>query len=81
MDRKIPRRPEGTVMIEFNLSRNDRSIQLLIIALGVIVILLGTIFLYVRYQHNMQPKTGAPAWWFQDCCVPAMNFEYYKNRF
>jgi hypothetical protein len=69
-------------MIEFN-SEPQRTFSPMkaIIALGMLVLLLGAIFFYIRYQHNAQPKTGASS-----VVVPGLlrpgntNFEYYKNR-
>ncbi len=69
-------------MIEFN-SEPQRPFSpiKIIIAVGMLVILLGAIFFYVRYQHKGQPKAGNVS-----VVVPGLlragdsNFEYYKNR-
>jgi hypothetical protein len=52
-----------------------------VIALGVLAVLLGGIFLYIHYQRGTQPRAGAFA-----VVVPGVlrqgdtNFEYYKTR-
>lgn len=51
------------------------------IALGVLAVLLGGIFLYIHYQRGTQPRAGGSA-----VVVPGVlrqgdtNFEYYKTR-
>jgi hypothetical protein len=69
-------------MIEFTSEpRRTFSPVKLLIALGILIALLGGIFLYVRYQHATRPKAGTSA-----VVVPGLlrpgntNFEYYKNR-
>jgi hypothetical protein len=70
-------------MIEFN-SEPQRTFSpiKLYIALGMLVVLLGAIFFYVRYQHTAHPKTGSTI----NVVVPGLlrpgntNFEYYKTR-
>jgi hypothetical protein len=76
------REPEVTTMIEFTSEpRRTFSPVKLLIALGILIALLGGIFLYVQYQRVTQPKAGTSA-----VVVPGLlrpgntNFEYYKNR-
>jgi hypothetical protein len=78
----IWREPEVTTMIEFTSEpRRTFSPVKLLIALGILIALLGGIFLYVQYQRVTQPKAGTSA-----VVVPGLlrpgntNFEYYKNR-
>ena len=54
----------------------------LIIALGVLAILLGGIFIYIHYQRNLQKNAGsASAVVVSDLLKPGnTNFEYYKTR-
>jgi len=69
-------------MIEFT-SEPQRAFSptKLWITLGFLIILLGGIFLYVRHQRTMQPKSGTNA-----VVVPGLlrpgntNFDYYKTR-
>lgn len=69
-------------MIEFSSEpRRTFSPVKLLIALGFLLVFLGGIFLYVRYQRTVQPQAGRSA-----VVVPGLlragntNFEYYKNR-
>jgi len=51
----------------------------LFIALGVVVVLLGGVFLYVHFQGGAQSKTGTTT--VEGLLRPGnTNFEYYKNR-
>jgi hypothetical protein len=69
-------------MIEFT-SEPQRAFSptKLLVALGILIILLGGIFLYVRHQRTAQPKAGAGT-----VVVPGLlrqgntNFEYYKTK-
>jgi hypothetical protein len=69
-------------MIEFT-SEPQRAFSptKLVIALAILLILAGGIFVYVRQQRTIQPKNAASA-----VVVPGLlrpgntNFEYYKNR-
>jgi len=67
-------------MLEFT-SRPQKAFRplTLFISLGVLAVLLGTVFLYVHYQHGSQSGTAGVA-------VPGLlhpgdpGFEYYKNK-
>jgi hypothetical protein len=69
-------------MIEFN-SEPPRTFSpiKLFIALGMLAVLLGAIFIYGRYQSKVRPNPGAAG-----VVVPGLlrpgntNFEYYKTR-
>jgi hypothetical protein len=69
-------------MIEFN-SEPQRAFSplRLFIALGMLAVLMGGIFIYVRYQHKARPNTGVAG-----VVVPGLlrpgntNFEYYKKK-
>lgn len=69
-------------MIEFN-SEPQRAFNpiKLLIAIAILILLVGAILLYVRYQHRSQPETGTGS-----VVVPGLlrpgntNFEYYKDR-
>lgn len=53
----------------------------LFIALGVLAIMLGAIFAYIRYQKRTQGSAGATAVVIPDLLRPGnTNFEYYKTR-
>ena len=69
-------------MIEFSSEpRRTFSPVKLLIALGILIALLGGIFLYVRYQRATQPKAGASAVVVSGLLRPGnTNFEYYKDR-
>jgi hypothetical protein len=68
-------------MLEFT-SEPQKSFRpfTFVIALGVLVVLLGTVFLYIHYQSGVQPTGGATV------NVPGLlrpgdaDFEYYKTR-
>ncbi len=70
-------------MVEFT-SEPQRPFRpiTLIIALAVLAILLGGIFIYIHYQHNLQKNAGsASAVVVPDLLKPGnTNFEYYKTR-
>jgi hypothetical protein len=69
-------------MVEFT-SEPQKSLhpKTLIIAAIVLVVLLGGVFLYVRCQRSMQPRTGGSAVVVPDLLRPGnTNFEYYKTR-
>ena len=69
-------------MIEFT-SEPQRTFSpmKLFIALGILLVLLGGIFIYVRHQRSIQPEAGTST-----VVVPGLlrpgntNFEYYKSR-
>jgi hypothetical protein len=69
-------------MIEFN-SQPQRTFSpiRLFTSLGILAILLGAIFIYVRYQHKVPPTARSAG-----VVVPGLlrpgntNFEYYKTR-
>ncbi len=78
----MQRKTEDMPMIEFTSEpRRSFSPTKLLIALGMLVVLLGSILLYVRYQRTAQPKSGSGA-----VVVPGLlrkgntNFEYYKTK-
>jgi len=69
-------------MIEFT-SEPQRTFSpvKLFIAAGVLIVLLGAIFLYVHYQRGIQPKSGTSSVVVPGLLRPGdLNFEYYKTR-
>jgi hypothetical protein len=68
-------------MLEFT-SEPQKTFRpfMIFVALGVLAVLLGVVFLYIHYQSGVQPRGGASV------SVPGLlrpgdtNFEYYKTR-
>ena len=69
-------------MIEFTSEpRRAFSPTKLFIALGMLILLLGGIFLYVRHQRTTQPKGGVGAVVVSGLLRTGnTNFEYYKTK-
>jgi len=69
-------------MVEFNPEPQKRTSSVtLFIALGILVLVLGGVYLYVHYHGSAQQRGAASAVVVPDLLRPGnTNFEYYKTR-